>query len=116
LIQRDIINTKAPHEIKDIADVFLMRFGSEEGFEQPLAIVDLMDMAKFCERRNTLAHNWYLVRAIVDLLLADGMGGASVDDALVVLDGNELSFVVKNGPIALDEAIHLIPDSAIKVR
>ena len=33
LIQRDIINTKAPYEIKDVADVFLMRFGSQEGFE-----------------------------------------------------------------------------------
>ena len=75
-----------------------------------------MDMAKFCKRRDTLAHNWYLAWAIVDLLDADGMGVASVDDTLVVLDGNELSFVVKNGPIALDEAIHLIPDSAIEVR
>jgi hypothetical protein len=33
LIQRDIIHTKAPHEISNIANVFLMRFGHEEGFE-----------------------------------------------------------------------------------
>jgi len=78
--------------------------------------MDLTDMAKFCKRHNTLAYNWYLPRAIVDLLDADGTSGASVDDALVVLDWNELSFVVENGPIALDEAIHLIPDSAIEVR
>ena len=73
-------------------------------------------MVNFFERHNTLAHNWYLTWAIVDLLDADGTGGASVDDALVVLDWNELSFVVENGPRALDEAIHLIPDSAIEVR
>ena len=59
---------------------------------------------------------YHLAWAIVDLLYADGTGGASVDDALVVLDGNELSFGIKNGPIALDKVIHLIPDSASKVR
>ena len=73
-------------------------------------------MVKFFERHNTLAHNWYLTWAIVDLLDADGIVGVSVDDALVVLDGNELSFVVENGPLALDEEIHLILDSAIEVR
>ena len=52
----------------------------------------------------------------MDLLDADGIAGVSVDDALVVLDGNELSFVVENGPLALDEEIHLILDSAIEVR
>ena len=52
----------------------------------------------------------------MDLLDADGTCGASVDDTLVVLDRNKLALVIKDGPIALDEAIHLIVNCAIKVR
>ncbi len=73
-------------------------------------------MAELCKQRNALAHDWYFAQAIVDLLDADGMEGASVDDTLVVLDGNQLALVIKDGRIVLDEAIHLIVNSAIEVR
>ncbi len=73
-------------------------------------------MAEFCEQRNALARDWYFARAIVDLLDADGTCSASVDDTLVVLDRNKLVLVIKEGPIALDETIHLKANCAIEVR
>ncbi len=73
-------------------------------------------MVKLCKQRNALAHDWYFARAIVDLLDSDGTGGASVNDTLVVLNSNKLALVIKDGPIVLDEGIHLIANSAIEVR
>ena len=73
-------------------------------------------MVKLCKQRNALAHDWYFARAIVDLLDSDGTGGASVNDTLVVLNSNKLALVIKDGPIVLDEGIHLIANCAIEVR
>jgi hypothetical protein len=108
LVQRNIINAKSPCKVSNIADVFLMGFWREEGFKLPLAVVHLTDVANFFQRWNTLAHNGYLARPVVDLFNADRACSASVDNALVILDRNKLSFIVKNGPIFLEQSIDLL--------
>ncbi len=52
----------------------------------------------------------------MDLLDADWACIASVDDALVILDGKELSSIVKNGPVFLDQSIDLVLDARVEVR
>ena len=52
----------------------------------------------------------------MDLLDADWARIASVNDALVILDGNKLSSIVKNGPVFLDQLIDLVLDAHGKVR
>jgi hypothetical protein len=95
LVQRDIINAEPPHKIIDIDDMLLVWFQHQEGFEEPFAAVYLADVAKLGEGCNIFAHNWDLPRAVVDFLDTDRLGGASVDLARVVLDGDKLSFIVK---------------------
>ena len=51
----------------------------------------------------------------MDLLNTDGVGTASVNDALVVLDRKEQAFVVEDRPIAFNEAKDLRAYGAIQV-
>ena len=115
LIQRNIINTKPPHEVVDVADVFLMRFWGQECLEEPFAVVDLTDVAKLCKGRNALAHNRDLAWSVMDLLNTDGAGTTRVNDALVVLDRKKQAFVIKDRPIAFNEAEDLGADGAVQM-
>jgi hypothetical protein len=116
LVQRNIIEAKLPYKVSNIADVFLMGFWCKEGFKLPLAVVHLMDVANFFQRRNTLAHNRSLARPVVDLFNADTVRSASVNNALVILDGDKLSFIVKNEPIFLEQLIDLLLNTHREVR
>jgi hypothetical protein len=116
LVQQNIINAKLPYKVSNIADVFLMGFWCKEGFQLPLAIVHLTDVANFLQHHDTLAHNRSLARPIVDLFNADGAHSASVDNALVILDGDKLSFIVKNGPIFLEQLIDLLLNTCGEVQ
>ncbi len=98
-----IINAEAPHKIVNLADMFLVRLGHEEGFEQPLAVVDLVNVAELFQRCDAFLHNWYLSRAVINRSNANGAGVTSVDGALVILHGDKLAFVVKDRPILLEE-------------
>jgi hypothetical protein len=108
LVQWNVINEKSPYKVSDIAGVFLMGFWCKEGFKLPLAVVHLTDVANLFQCRNTLAHNRSLACPIVDLFNADRVRSASVDNALVILDGDTLSFIVKNRPIFLEQLIDLL--------
>ena len=105
LVQRYVIYTEPPHKVVDIADMFLVGFQCKKGFKQPFAVVDLTNMAQLLEGCNALAHNWSLAWPIVDFLHADWARLASVDNTLVIFEGDKLPFIVKNGPVFLDEAI-----------
>ncbi len=52
----------------------------------------------------------------MDFLNADWARCTSFDDALVIFDGDELPFIVENGPVFLDEAIDLILHIYVKMR
>ncbi len=109
LVQRYVIYTELPHKVIDIADMYLVGFWCKKGFKQPLAVVDLTDMAQLLEDCNALVHNWSLAWPIVDFLHADWVHLASVDNTLVISDGYELPFIVKNRLVFLDEVIDLVP-------
>ncbi len=116
LVQRNIINAKLPYKVSNIADVFLIGFWRKEGFKLPLAVMHLTDVANFFQCHNTLAHNMSLVRPVVDLFNADRAHSASVNNAPVILDGDKLSFIDKNGPIFLEQSIDLLLNTCREVR
>ncbi len=110
LVQRYVIYTEPPHKVVDIADMFLVGFWCKKGFKQPFTIMDLT-----LEGCNALAHNWSLVWPIMDFLHADWARPASVNNTLVIFDGDELPFILKNGPVFLDEAIDLVPYARVEL-
>ena len=52
----------------------------------------------------------------MDFLNADWACRTSVDDALVIFDGDELPFIVENRPVFLDEAINFILHTYVEMR
>ena len=52
----------------------------------------------------------------MDLLNADWARRTSVNDTLVIFDGDELPFIVENGPVFLDEAINFISHIYVEMR
>jgi hypothetical protein len=75
----DIVNAKMPDKLINVADVLLVGLRGQECFEEPPAIVDLVDVAKLCKQHNTLAHDGGFARSVVDLLDADGASITCVD-------------------------------------
>ncbi len=65
--------------------------------------MNLCYLSDLLEGGNTLAHDRNFPRAIKDFLYGNWGGVASVDDALVMTDGREVSTVVENTPIFLDQ-------------
>lgn len=116
LVQRDVVDTEPPHEVGNIADMFLVGFRRKKSLEHPFAVVHLTDVTQFCEGRNTFAHNRSLAWSILYLFNADGASRTSVDDTLVILDGDELPFIVENQPVFLDKAIDLILHTRVEMR
>ncbi len=88
----------------------------QECFEEPPAIVDLADVAKLCKQCNTLVHDGDFARSVVDLLYADGVSIAYVDQAGVVFNWDKLPLVVKNGPVLLQQFISLITNGGVEVQ
>ena len=92
-----------------------MGFWSKEGFEKPLSFVDGADLPKIKELGDGLAHDWHLPWSIMDLLNGDRRGVASVNDTLIVLDGDEQASVVEDGPVALDEDVDLLAHRGLEM-
>ena len=105
LIERDVIDAKSPDEVFDVGDMFLMRFWGRENLELPLAIMDLVNVAKCFEGGDAFAHDRILLWAIMNLLDRNGSCCTCIDDTAVVLDRDELAFVVKDRPVFLNEAV-----------
>jgi hypothetical protein len=105
LIERDVIYAKSPDEVVNVGDMFLMRFRGKESFELPLAVMDLANMAEGFEGGDAFAHDWNLTWSVMNLLDRNGSCCTCVDDAAVVLDRDELAFVVKDRPVLLNEAV-----------
>jgi hypothetical protein len=61
-------------------------------------------------------HDWYLTGAVVNLLDSNGLCGACVDDARVVLNRDELTFVIKHAPVLLKETVHLVAEGSGETR
>ena len=52
----------------------------------------------------------------IGFLNADWARRTSVDDTLVIFDGDELPFIVEIGPVFLDEVINFILHTCVKMR
>ena len=105
LIEGDVVDAKSPDEVRNVCDVFLMRFRGKEGFELPLAIMDLANVAQRFEGGDAFAHDRNFSWAVMNLLDRNGSCGTCIDDTAVVLDRDELAFVIKDGPVFLNEAV-----------
>ena len=105
LIERDVIDAKSPDDVCDVGDMFLMRFRGEEGLELPLTIMDLANVAKRFEGGDAFVHDRNLPWAVMNLLDRNGSCGTCIDDTAVVLDREELAFVIKDRPVFLNEAV-----------
>ncbi len=104
MIQRDIVYAKAPDEVLDVSDVFLMGLGGKEGFEEPLTIVNLRNLSHLLEGSNTLFHDWYFRLAIADLLNGDGGSTSSVNDTLVMSHGDKSATLIEHTPVFFDQS------------
>ena len=86
--------------------MFLMRFRGKESLELPLAVVDLANVAECFECGNAFAHDRNLPWPVMNLLDRNGSCCTCIDYTAVVLDRDELAFVVKDRPVFLNEAVH----------
>jgi len=105
LIERDVIDAKSPDEVFDVGDMFLMRFRGRESLELPLAVMDLVNVAKCFKGGDAFAHDRNLPWAIMNLLDRNGSCCTCIDDTAVAFDRNESAFVVKDRPVFLNEAV-----------
>jgi hypothetical protein len=97
-----------PHEVVDVADVLLVRFGSKHRLEQPPAIFYLSNVANFSLCGDAPAHDNSLLLSVQNLADRDGAGGTGVNDALVVLDRDEEPLLIEYRPKFADETVDLI--------
>jgi hypothetical protein len=56
----------------------------------------LMDTTKLLEQGNALTHYWDLMRAKINFLDANRARTPGINGALIILDWNELSFIIKH--------------------
>jgi hypothetical protein len=99
LIKRYIVDAKPPNEVLDITHVFLMWLRGKYCLDQPTAIMNLPDVAYLLEGSDALLHYRNFLWAVEYLLDRYGFGGASVNDALVILHRHEGPVLVEDTPI-----------------
>ena len=58
-------------------------------------------MPQLFQRRDMLSHNRYFAGAVINILDAYRAGAACIDRTLVVLDRDELAFVIEHRPVFL---------------
>jgi hypothetical protein len=107
LSHRIEIPCRNPHKFVDVGNMLLVWLSGQEGFEEPMAVVNLNDLPNLCQRRNAFAHNWRLPSAIIDLLNGDRSGGTRVDDTLIQSNGGEGTPFAEHGPVLLDQGNNL---------
>ena len=103
LIQRDIVDTKAPDKIVNVLDMLLVELGGEESFKRPLIIMDWANLSHLLKGSDTRLHDWYFPLAIVNLLSGYGGSTSSVDNALIVSDGDKSTMLIKHTPVFFDQ-------------
>ena len=78
--------------------------------------MDLANVAKLLQFGDAFPHDGYFSGAVVDFLDGDWAGSASVNDTFIILDGNEQSLVVEDGPILYNESADFGLDVRLEMR
>ena len=81
--------------------MFLVRFRGQKCLEEPLSIMDLLDLTDRRQCRDTLTHYWDFPRSITYSFNPNRCRRAGIDDAFVIADRDEGPTVVKYAPIFL---------------
>ncbi len=87
----------------------------KESFEEPFATVHLTYVAKFGKGGNAFAHDGDFPGSVVDFPDTDRSGRACVNLAGVVLDWDELSLIVEDGPIFLNEVVYVGAERGVQM-
>ena len=95
--------------------MFLVRFWGKEGLELPFTVMDLANVAKRFEGRDSLTHDRNLPWAVMNLLDRNGSCVTCINDTAVILDRDKLAFVVKDRPVFLNEAVDCCSKRWIKM-
>jgi hypothetical protein len=95
--------------------MLLMRFRSEEGFEEPASIRNLVDVPNLFKSGDCFAHDWGFLRAIHDPFDCNRWRVPSVNHALVIFYRGEDSIFVKDGPVFHDQSIDTVAYVGFKV-
>jgi hypothetical protein len=108
LVQGNIVDAKAPDKVFDIVNMFLMGLGGKEGFEKPLAIMDLTNLSHLCEGGDALSHDWDFPGAVMNLLNGNWGCASSVNDTLVVSDRNKGVTLIKHTPVFFNQSCKML--------
>ncbi len=87
-VQGYVVDAKAPYEVINICDIFLMGFRGQEWFGEPRTIVHLLDVAKLHKFGDGLFDDGCFSRSEGGVFTSDGARIACVDFALIVFDGD----------------------------
>jgi hypothetical protein len=106
-IEGNIINAKLPYEVVDVANVFLVRLWGKNCLKKPMLIVNLVNVSYFLQGRNGSLHYSNLLGSILDLFHCDGVGVASIKNALVIPNWNPYPTLIEHAPVFLDKGSNL---------
>jgi hypothetical protein len=104
LVQGNMVYAKAADKVFDIVDMFLVGLGGREGFEKPLAIMDLTNVSHLHEDGIALSHDWDFPQAVMNILNGNWGCTSSVDDTLVVPNGNKGATLIKHTPVLFNQS------------
>ena len=93
-----------------------MGLGGKDGLKQPLAIMDLENLSHLLEGSDTLHHDWYFLLAVANLLNSNGGSSSSVENTLMVLDGDKSTMLIKHTPEVLDRGCETCALLRLQVR
>jgi hypothetical protein len=77
--------------------------------------MNLTYVTKLLKQRDTLTHYEDLARAIIDFLDANRARTPGINGALIILDWDKLSFIIKHQPVRLNKQVYLVTHSLVKV-
>ena len=97
LVEAYIVDAKSPHELANVLNMLLMGLGRKQCLKKPFSnwfvilAVQLAYVANLIELRDTVPHNWYFSRAIINLFYGDGFCRACINLKLIIFNRDELA-------------------------
>ncbi len=95
--------------------MLLVRFWSEEGFEKPATICDLMYLPNFFKSSNGLSHDGNLLWSVLYFLHGNWRRVPGVNHAFIVFDGDEDSLLIEYGLVFFNKIVDAVAGVRIEV-